>query len=174
MALLDPYQADLDRLSTADRRRILHPRIGLDFSSNDYLALAASPVLAEAAQAALARGVAIGSGGSRLLRGNHPEHEALETEAAKRFGSESALFFATGYAANVAILSTLPQKNLRQARSGPVAWSMVARCATSWLASQNIRSIAGRVVTSASPASATVPISRSMSTGESAEARLRS
>ena len=113
MALLDPYQADLDRLSTADRRRILHPRIGLDFSSNDYLALAASPVLAEAAQAALARGVAIGSGGSRLLRGNHPEHEALETEAAKRFGSESALFFATGYAANVAILSTLPQKKDR-------------------------------------------------------------
>ncbi len=109
MAFLDPYQADLDRLAAADRRRALHPRTGLDFSSNDYLALASNPALAQAAQTAIARGVPIGSGGSRLLRGNHPEHEALEAEAARRFGSEAALFVATGYTANVAILSTLPQ-----------------------------------------------------------------
>ena len=30
------------------------------------------------AAAALQRGVPLGAGGSRLLRGNHPEHEALE------------------------------------------------------------------------------------------------
>ena len=31
----------------------------------------------------LARGVPVGAGGSRLLRGNHPEHELLEEEAAR-------------------------------------------------------------------------------------------
>jgi 8-amino-7-oxononanoate synthase len=54
--------------------------------------------------------VPVGSGGSRLLRGNDPEHEALEAEAAAFFGSESALFFANGYGANSALLSTLPQR----------------------------------------------------------------
>ena len=61
-------------------------------------------------QAALARGVPVGSGGSRLLRGNHPEHEALEAEAAALFGSRGALYFSSGYAANVALLATLPQR----------------------------------------------------------------
>jgi 8-amino-7-oxononanoate synthase len=54
--------------------------------------------------------VPIGSGGSRLLGGNHPEHEALEAEAAAFFGCEASLFFSTGYAANVSLLSTLPQR----------------------------------------------------------------
>ena len=63
-----------------------------------------------AAVDALARGVPIGSGGSRLLRGNHPEHEALESEAAAFFGAEAALYFGGGYVANMAIFSTLPQR----------------------------------------------------------------
>jgi 8-amino-7-oxononanoate synthase len=45
-----------------------------------------------------------------LLRGNHPEHEALETEAAAYFGAETALYFGGGYVANLAIFSTLPQR----------------------------------------------------------------
>jgi 8-amino-7-oxononanoate synthase len=102
--------ADLARLSAGSRRRRLIPESGVDFSSNDYLGLGRSGLLAEAARAALDRGVPVGSGGSRLLRGNCPEHEALEAEAAAFFGSESALWFATGYAANSALLSTLPQK----------------------------------------------------------------
>ncbi|MDE2301996.1 MAG: 8-amino-7-oxononanoate synthase [Sphingomonadales bacterium] len=102
--------ADLARLEARGRLRMLAPRAGIDFASNDYLGLAASPELAAAIAAALARGVPVGSGGSRLLRGNHPEHEALEAEAADFFGSEAALFLATGYAANSALLSTLPQR----------------------------------------------------------------
>lgn len=43
------------------------------------------------------------------MRGNDPEHEALEAEAAAWAGSESALFLSSGYAANVALLATLPQ-----------------------------------------------------------------
>ncbi len=85
-------------------------RAGRDFSSNDYLGLAGSPRLAAAVAEAIGRGVPVGSGGSRLLRGNHPEHEALEAEAAAFFGSEAALFFSSGYAANAALFSTLPQR----------------------------------------------------------------
>lgn len=101
---------DLRRLEHADRLRTLQPRAGLDFASNDYLGLAGSDRLRGAVQAALARGVAVGSGGSRLLRGNDPEHAALEGEAAAFFGCEAALYFSTGYAANAALLSTLPQR----------------------------------------------------------------
>jgi 8-amino-7-oxononanoate synthase len=103
-------QADLARLEQATRRRTLSGRGGADFSSNDYLGLAASGELAGAVSAALGRGVPVGSGGSRLLRGNHPEHEALEAEAAAFFGCERALWFSSGFAANSALLSTLPQR----------------------------------------------------------------
>ncbi|MDR6847566.1 8-amino-7-oxononanoate synthase [Sphingomonas sp. BE270] len=110
MTLLLAQQNDLTTLDSAARLRRLQPRTGLDFSSNDYLGLARAQRLRNAVAAALARGVSIGSGGSRLLRGNDPEHEALEAEAAAFFGSEAALFFSSGYAANAALLSTLPQR----------------------------------------------------------------
>jgi 8-amino-7-oxononanoate synthase len=109
MTFLTAQRADLSTLAAQARLRRLQPRTGVDFSSNDYLALAHAPRLRATAVDALSRGVGLGSGGSRLLRGNDPEHEALEQEAARFFGSESALFFSTGYAANAALLSTLPQ-----------------------------------------------------------------
>ncbi|KPF91694.1 8-amino-7-oxononanoate synthase [Novosphingobium sp. AAP83] len=104
------HTADLAALGEKARLRSLTPRRGIDFASNDYLAMSSSPRLGMAVQDAIARGVPLGSGGSRLLRGNDPEHELLEEEAARFFGSESALFFSAGYAANVALLSTLPQR----------------------------------------------------------------
>lgn len=110
MQMFEAHARDLARLADQSRRRQLIPRIGKDLSSNDYLGLANSPKLAAAVADALARGVPIGSGGSRLLGGNHPEHEALEREATLFFGCESALFFSSGYAANAALLSTLPQR----------------------------------------------------------------
>lgn len=82
----------------------------MDFSSNDYLGMAGSRALRHAVVEAVNRGVPVGSGGSRLLRGNHPEHEALEAEAVALFGSEAALYFSSGYAANAALLATLPQR----------------------------------------------------------------
>lgn len=108
--LWSAHTADLAALGEKARLRSLAPRRGVDFASNDYLAMSSSPRLAGAVQEAVTRGVPLGSGGSRLLRGNDPEHELLETEAARFFGSESALFFSSGYAANVALLSTLPQR----------------------------------------------------------------
>ncbi|PCD03571.1 8-amino-7-oxononanoate synthase [Sphingomonas spermidinifaciens] len=108
--MLEAQAADLDALGAIGRRRALAPRAGVDFASNDYLALAGSERLADAAREAIGRGVPVGSGGSRLLRGNHDEIEALEAEAAAFFGHEAALWLSSGFAANVALLSTLPQR----------------------------------------------------------------
>ena len=103
------FEADLRELADRGRLRSLRERSGIDFTSNDYLGLAESAELRQAAADAVARGVPVGSGGSRLLRGNHPEHEALEAEAAAYFGAETGLYFGGGYVANFAIFSTLPQ-----------------------------------------------------------------
>ncbi|MDX8535274.1 8-amino-7-oxononanoate synthase [Mesorhizobium sp. VK25A] len=109
-ALLARYEATLQGLARKDRLRRLAPRAGLDFSSNDYLGLAACKRLGDAVAAAIARGTPVGATGSRLLRGNAPEHEELEAHAAAFFGAERALFFGGGYIANFAILTALPQK----------------------------------------------------------------
>jgi 8-amino-7-oxononanoate synthase len=104
------FGTNLRELAEQGRLRALRERSGIDFTSNDYLGLAESKELRRAAADAVARGVPVGSGGSRLLRGNHPEHEALESEAAAYFGAETALYFGGGYIANFAIFSTLPQR----------------------------------------------------------------
>lgn len=109
-ALLDRYDASLRGLARKSRLRTLSTRTGLDFASNDYIGLAGSKRLADAVSTALANGTPVGATGSRLLRGNDPEHEALEAKAANFFGSERALFFGGGYIANFAVLTTLPQK----------------------------------------------------------------
>ncbi|QKC86818.1 8-amino-7-oxononanoate synthase [Mesorhizobium sp. NZP2077] len=108
--LLERYEAGLRGLARKNRLRTLSSRSGLDFASNDYLGLARSKRMADAVAAALAAGTPVGATGSRLLRGNDPEHEALEAKAAKFFGAERALFFGGGYVANFAVLTTLPQK----------------------------------------------------------------
>jgi 8-amino-7-oxononanoate synthase len=104
------YLAALDGLKKDGRLRSLKPRAGIDFSSNDYLALATAPRMRKAIMAAVEAGTPIGAGGSRLLRGNCKEHESLETEAAGFFGAQSAIFFASGYVCNFAVLTTLPQR----------------------------------------------------------------
>ena len=104
------YIAALQALKDDDRLRGLKPRAGIDFVSNDYLALASAPRMRKAVSAALEAGTPIGAGGSRLLRGNCEEHERLEAEAARFFRAETALFFGGGYVANFAVLTTLPQR----------------------------------------------------------------
>jgi 8-amino-7-oxononanoate synthase len=105
------YVAALHALKDDDRLRSLRPRTGIDFSSNDYLALASAPRMRRAVSAAVEAGTPIGAGGSRLLRGNCEEHESLEAEAARFFGAEAATFFGSGYVANFAVLTTLPQRD---------------------------------------------------------------
>lgn len=108
-SLLSPYVAHLAALDRRGRLRALQRASGRDFSSNDYLGLARDPAIAEAVVHAIARGVAVGAGGSRLLRGNAAEHEALEAQAAAFFGCERALFLANGFAANAALIAALPR-----------------------------------------------------------------
>lgn len=111
MAMFKDYTATLHRLESKGRLRRLVPSAGVDFTSNDFLGFANSQRLKSAAKSAVERGVPIGSGGSRLLRGNHPEHEALESEAASFFGAQKALYFANGYLANFALFSNLPSRS---------------------------------------------------------------
>ena len=108
---LGRYKSTLVGLERKGRRRLLLAQAGVDFTSNDYLALANSPRLKAAVAAAIDCGVPVGAGGSRLLRGNHVEHEALEAEAAEFFRTERVLYFGSGYAANAALFSTLPRRD---------------------------------------------------------------
>jgi 8-amino-7-oxononanoate synthase len=107
---LERFAGLLDDLRQRAVYRSLRATAGADFTSNDYLALADCDRMRRTLIEALQRGVPSGSGGSRLLRGNHPEHERLEEEAARFFGTKRALLFGSGYAANTALLSTLPQR----------------------------------------------------------------
>jgi len=108
---LDRYQTKLTGLMRRSRLRVLSQTRGVDFTSNDYLGLATAPQIAASIATAIDGGVPHGAAGSRLLRGNHCVHEALEAEAASFFDAESALYFSNGFAANVALYSTLPQRD---------------------------------------------------------------
>jgi 8-amino-7-oxononanoate synthase len=80
---------------------------GINFCSNDYLGLSSSPVLKAEVQTCVAMSDKVGATGSRLLSGHHLLWEQLEEEFAQFAGLESALFFTSGYAANVGLLSAL-------------------------------------------------------------------
>jgi 8-amino-7-oxononanoate synthase len=81
-------------------------RTAIDFSSNDYLGLAADPRIARAAADALAE-AGTGAGAARLISGNHPLHERLEREIAAFKHAPAALLFPSGYAANTGAIPAL-------------------------------------------------------------------
>lgn len=74
--------------------------------SNNYLGLADHPELQEAAIRAV-RDYGVGSGASRLVSGTLRLHTALEEELAAWKGTEAALVFNSGYAANTGLLPAL-------------------------------------------------------------------
>src|SRR4051812_41131246 len=84
----------------------------VDFCSNDYLGLARSPELFRLINQKLETLELHlnGATGSRLLSGNSELVEDTEKFLAEIFKSESALIFNSGYSANLAALSSLPQK----------------------------------------------------------------
>jgi 8-amino-7-oxononanoate synthase len=95
---------------TAGLRRELRPRAPLspsiDLASNDYLGLVRHPEVVEGAIDAVRRWGA-GSTGSRLVTGTTAEHERLEAEFAEFVGAEAGLVFASGYAANLGVVTAL-------------------------------------------------------------------
>jgi len=74
--------------------------------SNNYLGIANHPALVEEMVAAT-RQYGAGSGASRLISGTMPAHVALEERIATFKGTEAALLFNSGYAANIGILQGL-------------------------------------------------------------------
>lgn len=76
------------------------------FTSNDYLGLSAHPAVTAAAKEAIDRWGA-GAGASRLISGTRPVHQELEAGVAAWKGTEAALVFSSGFAANLGVLSSL-------------------------------------------------------------------
>ena len=81
----------------------------LNFSSNDYLGLAADPILRQAAIAAIEE-FGVGAGASRLISGTQSPHVALEVALAKWKRAPAAICFSSGYAAAVGVLPALASK----------------------------------------------------------------
>jgi 8-amino-7-oxononanoate synthase len=100
---------ELEILHAQSQFRALENPQGSSLCSNDYLGLAGDPRLKQAVLDAVARAGTVGSTGSRLLSGNSRESEDLESEFARFAGTEAALYFGSGYAANVGLLSSIAQ-----------------------------------------------------------------
>ena len=78
----------------------------ISFASNDYLGMAGDPTLAEALAVA-ARHFRTGSGAASLLGGRTSAHEGVEARISNWLGYERALYFPSGYQANIAAISAL-------------------------------------------------------------------
>jgi 8-amino-7-oxononanoate synthase len=88
------------------RRATIKGRDVLLLCSNDYLGLANHPALRHAAMEAIER-YAFGLGASRLVSGTVPLHQSLEDRIARFKGTEAALVFNSGYAANTGIIPAI-------------------------------------------------------------------
>lgn len=100
-------RSELEALHEQSQLRELDILRGVNLSSNDYLGLAVRSEFKQAVIEAVARADSIGSTGSRLLSGNSREWEDLERDFARFAGTEAALYFGSGYAANVGLLGAL-------------------------------------------------------------------
>ncbi len=121
-ALFDKFLRTLDQqrentsmreiLSAADREvEVRDPWTGavrrmLMFGSNNYLGFARHPAVIARAQKAL-RDFGAGIGGPPLLNGTTALHRELEERLAALKGTEDALLFASGYGANVGLVTGL-------------------------------------------------------------------
>lgn len=120
IAGLEQQLAQIDAQSLRRRRRITEspcaPRVQVDgrdmlaFCSNDYLGLAAHPRIVNALQEGASL-YGAGSGASHLISGHSRAHAELEERLAEfvapQIAEARALYFCTGYMANIAILSAL-------------------------------------------------------------------
>ncbi|PWT82954.1 MAG: 8-amino-7-oxononanoate synthase [Blastocatellia bacterium] len=95
-------------IRAAQTWRTLQSPSGIDLCSNDYLALSKHPHLKERMIDAV-RHEGCGSTGSRLLRGERDCFGEVERRFAVFKRTERSLYFSSGYLANVAVLTTLPE-----------------------------------------------------------------
>lgn len=119
MSVLDTLSEEIQVLDDAKLRRVrrtveavagAHLRVNgrdmLAFCGNDYLGLSQHPEVVAAAQQAAARW-GVGATASPLVCGHSASHEALEAELAQFLGLPRALYFASGFTANVGLVPTL-------------------------------------------------------------------
>lgn len=102
-SLLRPRRSDARQRASAAAAALARPLI--DLSSNDYLGLGRQPLLT------VATSPRAGAGASRLIHGTDPQHDALEGALAGWLGVEDSLLFSSGYAANLGVLSCLPERD---------------------------------------------------------------
>jgi 8-amino-7-oxononanoate synthase len=104
-------QAGLRELDAREQRRTLAEIHGTNLCSNDYLELSRHPALKEAVGRAVRDAQHVGGTGSRLLSGHAAAWEQLEEEFAQFAGTEAALYFGSGYMANLGLLAALLKKD---------------------------------------------------------------
>ncbi len=106
--LRDRTARNLARIETDGLTRKLVAPSGVDLSSNDFLCLSKD----ERIKAAMIRAVnreGVGSTGSRLLRGERDCFAAVENRFAQWKKTDRALYFNSGYQANIGVLQTFPE-----------------------------------------------------------------
>src|SRR3954465_1099277 len=120
IASIDRKLAALEEQSLTRRRRVADTRCAplqvvdgrpmLAFCSNDYLGLAAHPLVVEALREG-AQLYGAGSGAAHLVSGHSRAHALLEERLAgfmsPHLEAPRALYFCTGYMANLAVLTAL-------------------------------------------------------------------
>ena len=102
----------LSELESRGLKRALRIHSGklINFSTNDYLGLSTHPVVVNRSVEAV-KMFGTGSGGSRLMAGNLPLHEELESRLALLTGMEAALVYGSGFLANTGVLTALAGRN---------------------------------------------------------------
>jgi 8-amino-7-oxononanoate synthase len=95
-----------ERSSPQNAEVVLDGRRYVNFGSNDYLGLASDPRLAAAAVAAIERH-GWGSSASPLVSGRASSHAELERRLAEFQGTDAALVFPSGFAANAGVIPAL-------------------------------------------------------------------
>jgi 8-amino-7-oxononanoate synthase len=96
-------------LESSGLRRTLQAPAGIDLSSNDYLGLSQHPLIKQRmAEAVIEEGC--GSTGSRLLSGERTSLSAVERKFAAFKGREAALYFGSGYMANLSVLASFADR----------------------------------------------------------------
>ena len=111
-ALFSEWQKNLLSLDRQKQTRALKIPKGLDFSSNDYLSLSQNPSIRKALLQALKGPLPLSAGSSRLIRGHTYYHEETESIFQKWVQRKSALFFSSGYMANMGLIQALPQNGV--------------------------------------------------------------
>jgi 8-amino-7-oxononanoate synthase len=110
----DEFQRELETglrdLEAKSELRSLAEIRGVNLCSNDYLGLAEHPALKEAVLEAVRESARVSGTGSRLLSGQAAIWNEVEEEFARFAGTEAALYFGSGYAANLGVLTSLLKK----------------------------------------------------------------